>query len=137
MYDQAYKKIDWLVPEDSAELERRKYIFHQRYSKMIKAVEEKENDARIAKGNSQGNTATNFNRMLDESTKNLLESYQNDNVGSSKAGADGYYDPNENEDCAQFFHKLIKIFKIINFYNLLYTYAQGNNENEQAGNDDN
>lgn len=36
MYNNAAKRIDWLAPEDRAELEKRKYIFHQRYLKMVK-----------------------------------------------------------------------------------------------------
>ena len=35
-YNHAAKRIDWLSPEDRAEVEKRKYMFHQRYAKMIK-----------------------------------------------------------------------------------------------------
>ena len=45
MYNQAVKKINWLVPEDLVELENRKNIFHERYMKMITLVNEKEKDA--------------------------------------------------------------------------------------------
>ena len=37
----------------------------------------------------------------------------------SNGGAPDLQDPNENENCRQFFRRLIKIFSNINFYNLL------------------
>ena len=47
MYNQAAKKINWLVPEDLAELENRKNVFHERYMKMITLVNEKENESKL------------------------------------------------------------------------------------------
>ena len=51
MYNQSVKKINWLVPEDVTELDSRKNLFHEQYDKMIKSVDEKENENRtIQKG---------------------------------------------------------------------------------------
>lgn len=84
MYNHAAKKIDWLAPEDRTELEKRKYIFHQRYLKMIKQVNEKEAEA-------HKNSQTNAINIYDESNLNLLD----------RNGTDGYPDmilPKVNDD---------------------------------------
>ena len=155
MYNQAARKINWLVPEDNEELEKRKFIFHDRYMKMIKQVDEKENTAKLDSKN-QGNPGPSF--TFDES--NILLDRQagvdgfNDinlkaaddftadvdyNVFSNFAGgnAGGALHDSENENSRKFFRRLIKIFKNINFYNLLInTHAQASKDAEQVGVDD-
>ena len=46
MYGQSVKKINWQVPEDLVELDKRKNIVHDWYMKMITLVNDKENDAK-------------------------------------------------------------------------------------------
>ena len=49
----------------------------------------------------------------------------------------GIFDPNDNISVEQFFHNLTKIFKNINFYNLLdITHEQANKDSELVGIDD-
>ena len=49
MYNQAVKKINWLMPEDLAELENRKNVFHERYMRMVTLINEKENESKLQK----------------------------------------------------------------------------------------
>ena len=138
MYNQSVRKINWLVPEDSIELDKRKNIFHQRYLKMIKQVIEKETEAsRDKNSNLQSHNAVDTaNILLDRQggaddvglkvtedfnsdvDYNIFPGYDEDMTGSN-GGAPDLQDPNENENCRQFFRRLIKIFSNINFYNLL------------------
>ena len=60
-----------------------------------------------------------------------------DDEGNKTEQVGGIFDPNENISVQQFFHNLTKIFKNINFYNLLdITHAQANKDNELVGKDD-
>ena len=156
MYNQAARKINWLVPEDNEELEKRKFIFHDRYMKMIKQVDEKENTAKLDSKN-QGAGGPSY--AYDETSNILLDRQAgvdgfNDinlkgaddftadvdyNVFSNFAGgnAGGALHDSENENSRKFFRRLIKIFKNINFYNLLInTHAQASKDAEQVGVDD-
>lgn len=125
---------------------------------MIKQVEEKANELKLAKKN-QANA--NFSSGFDDSTKILLDTqgagglniadelisdidrqlllnYGEDGLMSGKVNQDRAGDhPAQRETCHQFFHKLIKIFKNINFYNLLdIKHDQSGKDAEQIGNDD-
>ena len=58
---------------------------------------------------------------------------------NANGGPSGLHEaPNgDSENCRKFFRKLIKIFKNINFYNLLLpTYIQTNKDKEQIGMED-
>ena len=161
MYNQAAKKINWLVPEDLAELENRKNVFHERYMKMINHVNEKENESKLQKSQAHPGTSLNFddsNIILDRQggdgyndmnlkgaddfvpeDYNMFGSYV-DAVTGTNGGPPGLHEmPNgENENCRKFFRKLIKIFKNINFYNLIQpTYEQERKDSQQIGIDDN
>ena len=153
MYNHSAKKINWLKPEDQTELHERKYIFHNRYMKMVNQVDEKEKDAKLTKGN-QGKPMIGV--MLDEggiildrnATDNAYPDMMNPRVtddfmsefanymgenGGEPGVPGGSSDPNDNETCGSFFRRLIKIFDSINFYNLLFyrhavTANQGGNQ---------
>ena len=143
MYHQAVKKIDWLLPEDESELERRKYIFHTRYDDMIKQVEENHEQRKFQKLEQKNRTGQDkykgdgftADQLGNDDDMQILRNL--DDEGSKLGQVGGIFDPNENISVQQFFHNLTKIFKNINFYNLLdITHEQANKDSELIGNDD-
>ena len=78
-------------------------------------------------------------QFRDDVERQILFNYGDEGVLGSKMGHEGggIFDPLENVSVQSFFHKLTKIFKNINFYNLLdITHDPGNKDSEQAGNED-
>ncbi len=132
MYEQETKKINWLVPEDQAELENRKNLFHKRYMKMIEKVVQKQNDANRNKDKPSNNAVYLERHGAEDSSLKMHEGFNSDIDDNVLLGGideelnpDGEFatdpnDPNLNESCRSFFSRLIKIFSNINFYNLIY-----------------
>lgn len=78
-----------------------------------------------------------MNQLGDDLSDRRILLSIDDEANGTKAARNGILDPNENMTVQQFFHNLTKIFKNINFYNLLdITHEQANKDSDIPGNDD-
>ena len=85
----------------------------------------------------QGSDGFGVNQLGDDLNDRRILLSIDDEANGNKGSRNGILDPNENMTVQQFFHNLTKIFKNINFYNLLdITHEQANKDSDIPGNDD-